>query len=127
MTNKLDLYHCSVCSQIIEVVQEGAGTLVCCNEEMSHMKENTANPDNRHFAHIEENDGIKKITFNHPATIEHHIEFIEAISNDGKYIKRKYLKPDEIPTMELKCDCKEGYYIRLYCNLDGVWITSKEV
>ena len=89
------------------------------------LKENIANSENFHFAHIEKIDELtKKISFNHVMNEEHHIEYIEAISNDGKYLKRKFLKYDEKPEMVLKCDCKEGFYIRLYCNKDGVWITK---
>lgn len=125
MTKKMEIYKCDVCSNVVEVVHEGEGTLVCCNENMKLMSEHMASENNPHYAHIEHIDDVeKKVTFTHCATIEHHIEFIEAISNDGIYIKRKYLKETDKPEMSFKCNCKEGFYIRIYCNIDGVWTTK---
>lgn len=125
MTKKLELYKCGVCSNVVEVTHEGEGTLVCCGQDMELLKANIADSNNAHFAHIENIDDLtKKVTFNHVMTPEHHIEFIEAISNDEKYIKRKYLTETEKPELIFRCECKEGFYIRLYCNKDGVFITN---
>lgn len=125
MTHKLELYKCRVCENVVEVAHCGVGVLVCCDETMKLLEEHSANAENAHYGHLEHIDEItKKVTFNHVMTPEHHIEFIEAISNDGKYIKRKYLAQDEKPELIFKCECKEGFYIRLYCNIDGNWITK---
>ena len=107
---KLDLYKCEICGNVVEIEHVGAEDLVCCTAPMKHLVEFVPNEHNAHFAHIEilEN-GDKKISFNHPATTEHHIEFIEAISKDLKYVKKKFLAPEEAPEMILKCECKEGY------------------
>lgn len=124
MTEKLELYKCKVCTNVVEVTHRGVGTLVCCDEPMELLPTHTPDVQNAHFAHVEQLDDItKKVIIKHVMTPEHHIEFIEAISNDGKYIKRKYLSETEPAELVFKCNCKEGYYIRLYCNLDGVWET----
>ncbi len=132
MTEKLELYRCEICNNLVEVEHEGAGTLVCCNEDMKLLHEHEANSQNAHFAHVEEienSDGIKhiKVKFNHVMTKEHHIEFIEAISKDKKYVKRKFLNEDETPEMTIRCHCDKGFYIRLYCNKDGGWVTKTEI
>ena len=125
MTKKLDIYKCEICGNVVEITQEGFGSLVCCNQDMILMSENKAAEDNAHFAHIEKLSDIqKRVYFNHPMTPEHHIEYIEVISLDGKYIKRKFLEQNEKAELSFKCDCTEGFYVRLYCNLDGVWITK---
>ena len=59
----------------------------------------------------------------HPMEEEHHIMFIEAISPDKKYLKRKYLKPHEVPEMELKCIHNE-VTARELCNLHGLWVSD---
>ena len=124
MTKKNEIYKCQICDNVVEVTRSGVGELVCCSKEMSLMEEHVAQQENAHFAHVEYVDEItKKVTFNHPMTSVHHFEYIEAISNDGKYIKRKYLEETQAPELSFKCDCKEGFYIRLLCNLDGVWVT----
>lgn len=125
MTHLLELYKCKVCENIVEIVRQGLGSLVCCDEVMNLLDEKNPNSDDAHFAHIEKIDEItKKIHFNHPMTNEHYIEFIEVISLDKKYIKRKYLKIDEKPELVFKCDCKEGFYVRSYCNIHGLMVTK---
>ena len=125
MTELLEIYKCNTCENVVEITHNGFGTLVCCGYDMKKMDEHIPNPDNAHFAHIEQtNEFEKKITFNHPMTPEHHIEYIEAISLDKKYVKRKFLSETEPAELTFKCECKEGFYVRIYCNLDGVWITK---
>lgn len=125
MTELNELFKCDICGNVVEIAHEGANSLVCCNENMEKLKENEAKKENLHYAHIEKiNENERKISFKHEMTPKHHIEFIEAISNDGVYLKRKYLKETEPAEMILKCKCEEGFYIRLYCNRDGVWVTK---
>lgn len=128
MTEKLEIYKCKTCTNVVEVIHQGIGTLVCCNMDMDKLKENIPDEQNPHFAHVEKIDEVtKKVFFNHVMTKEHHIEMIEAISLDDKYIKRKFLKENEDCEMYFRCDCKEGYKIRLYCNIDGVWTTKEQI
>ena len=125
MTKKLEIYKCDICSNVVEITHEGAGELVCCSQSMKLMPEYEAKEDNAHFAHIEKVSDIQhKVFFHHPMTQEHHIEYIEIISNDKKYLKRKFLNADDNPEISFKCDCNEGFYVRLYCNIDGVWISK---
>lgn len=129
MTEILELYKCGICGNVVEVEHAGEGVLVCCGEDMKHLEEFEAAIENPHFAHVEEigefeGGKIYKIHFNHVMTHEHHLEFIEVISNDKKFIKRKFLQETESPEMIFKCNCTEGFFVRLYCNRDGVWITK---
>ena len=41
MAEKLEIYKCNICGNIIEVLHGGAGELVCCGQPMVRMKENT--------------------------------------------------------------------------------------
>ncbi len=125
MTEKLEIYKCEICGNVIEITHSGANTLVCCNREMKLLEEHLPNENNAHFAHREKQSDIQnRVYFNHPMTKEHHIEYIEIISNDNKYLKRKFLNYDDKAEISFKCDCIEGYKVRLYCNLDGVWLTK---
>lgn len=125
MTEKLEIYKCKSCTNVVEVLHAGIGTLACCGMDTDKMQENVPDSENAHFAHVEKIDELtKRVFFNHVMTPGHHLEMIEAISIDDKYIKRKFLKEDEIPEMYFRCDCSGGYKIRLYCNIDGVWTTK---
>ena len=129
MTILNELFKCNICGNIVEVVNEGADSLVCCGEDMERVVPIEADSNNYHYAHIEvlkkvDDMEFKKISINHEMTPEHYIEFIEAISNDGIHLKRKFLKFGEPAEMTLKCYCKQRFFVRLYCNRDGAWITK---
>lgn len=127
MTHLIELYKCNICSNVVEVVHEGVGNLTCCDEAMKLLEENIPNKEDAHYAHICHIDEItKKIYFKHPMTQEHYIEFIEVISLDKKYIKRKHLKPNDAPELIFKCECKEGFYVRSYCNIHNINKTNNE-
>lgn len=128
MTHLVELYRCNICKNIVEITHEGIGNLVCCDELMLLLEEKTPSSKDAHYAHVENIDEItKKIYFNHPMTKEHYIEFIEVISLDKKYIKRKHLKPQETPELIFRCECAEGFYIRNYCNIHSLNKTTTEV
>lgn len=123
--NLLDIYKCNICGNIVEIIHSGGGELVCCSQPMERLKEQTNEDMNleKHLPVIErdgENVKIKVGKIPHPMTLEHHIEFIEAISEDKKYIKRKFLHPEEEPILEFKCNCGK-IIAREYCNIHGVW------
>lgn len=124
MTKKFEIYKCTICGNVVETTHEGMGALNCCNQNMELMTEHEASQDNPHYAMLEKISDIqKKVWFHHPMTSQHHIEYIEIISNDHKFIKRKFLNENDDPEISFKCDCSEGFYVRLYCNRDGVWRT----
>lgn len=126
-TQKLDVFKCELCTNVVEVLQEGVGELVCCNEAMKKLEANCADEHNKHFAFVsvkEDNKNLKHIKINHEMTKGHYIKMIEVISNDKKYLKRECFKENELPELTLNCECKEGFYIRVFCNIDGMWITK---
>ena len=45
MTSKKQIWKCEVCGNIIEVLHEGADSLVCCGKPMNEQKENTEDPE----------------------------------------------------------------------------------
>ncbi len=41
MAEKLEIYKCELCGNIVEVLHGAGGELVCCGEAMALYKENT--------------------------------------------------------------------------------------
>ena len=130
MTEKLELYKCNICGNIIEVVHAGIGELVCCSMPMELLQEHSTDEE-IHEKHVPvvvmegDNKIIRVGSIPHPMEKEHYIIFIEAISPDKKYLKRKFLMPNEEPKMELKHQCHYDKFIaRELCNIHGLW--SKE-
>lgn len=131
MSEKLDLYKCNVCGQVIEVINPGVGQLVCCSVPMEQLIEHM-NDDEMQEKHVPvvtiegENKTIRVGSIAHPMEKEHYIMFIEAISPDKKYLKRKYLYPADEPKMELKhCSNYEDFSARELCNLHGLWVKNE--
>ena len=124
MTLKNQLFKCDICDNIAEIVHQGAGNLVCCGEEMRYLEEKQAENGNPHYAIIERDSQNVSIKFNHEMIPEHYIEFVEVISNDEKYLKRKYFEPNDPAEMNFKCNCYEGFKVRIYCNIHGVIVTE---
>ena len=129
MTERLQLYKCNICGNIVEIINGGAGTLVCCSLPMVQLKEHSSEEEmkEKHVPVVVmdgENKIIRVSTIEHPMQKEHYIIFIEAISQDKKYLKRKYLCPEESAQMDIqKCDY-DKFIARALCNLHGLWINS---
>ncbi|MDD3236484.1 MAG: desulfoferrodoxin [Candidatus Gastranaerophilales bacterium] len=125
MTELMQIYKCNICGNIVEVIHPGAGDLVCCGEKMELLTEQT-NDDGvaeKHKPVITFDGETKTIrvgSIPHPMEENHYIMFVEAISPDKKYIKRKYLSPNDEPKLDLKCKC-EKIIARELCNVHGLW------
>ncbi|MBT3405430.1 desulfoferrodoxin [archaeon] len=127
MTTLNEIYKCEICGNIIEVLHEGPGTLVCCGKPMNHMPEQSKGKyAEKHAPVIEKNeDGIKvKIgKVEHPMEDKHFIEWIEILTEKG--VGRKYLNPKDNPKTEalfpIKSKIKKA---RMYCNIHGLWKTE---
>lgn len=131
MAEKLNLYRCEICGNIVEVVIDGAGTLVCCGEDMKLLEPGTN--DNgaleKHVPvveHMGSTHVIKVGSTPHPMEKEHYIQFIEVISNDRRYVKRKYLYPNEEPEMIIKCLEEDNFEARELCNIHGLFSNKEE-
>jgi len=122
MTKKLQIYKCEICGNIVEVLHEGAGELVCCGQPMVHLFEKIEDEGNeKHVPVIERTEkGIKvKVgSVTHPMEENHYIEWIEVIVDGRAY--RKFLSPGDSPEAEFAINSEE-VEAREYCNVHGLW------
>jgi superoxide reductase len=122
MTQRLEIYKCSVCGNIVEVLHAGASSLVCCGEEMKLMAENSVDASQeKHVPVIEV--GATSITVKigsvpHPMEEKHYIEWIELIADNKSYTH--FLKPGDAPEATFPLTAKK-VTAREYCNLHGQW------
>ena len=117
------IYKCEICGNIVEVLHDGVGALVCCNEEMKLMDEKTEDSSTeKHVQYIEKTDDgiLVKIGQNqdHPMEEKHYIEWIELIADGKSY--RQFLKPGDKP-QALFCIKADNVSAREYCNIHGLW------
>jgi superoxide reductase len=122
MTKRLEIYKCEVCGNIVEMIHDGKGELVCCGQPMKLFKENSVDAaKEKHVPVIEKTaDGftVKVGSVAHPMEEKHYIEWIELIADGKAY--RQFLKPGEVPEAVFCIDAKE-ITAREYCNLHGLW------
>ncbi len=123
MTELKQVYKCSICGNIVEVLHTGAGELVCCGQPMDLEEAKTEDEgQEKHVPVIEKTEkGIKvKIgSVAHPMEDAHFIEWIELVCGDN--IRRKVLKSGDAPEAEF-CVCNPTeYFVRAYCNVHGLW------
>ena len=123
MTERMEIYKCEICGNIVEMTHGGAGELVCCGEPMVHMEEHTADmATEKHVPVIEKIDGGYRVTVGstlHPMIDSHYIEWIELISGDKIY--REHLKPGMDPIAEFKTSDLGEVSAREYCSIHGLW------
>ena len=122
MTERLQVYKCEVCGNIVEVLHAGKGQLVCCNKPMKLMKENTVDAaKEKHVPVIEKTDKGYKVKVGsvaHPMEEKHYIEWIELIADGTAY--RKFLNPGDNPEAEFEISA-QNVSAREYCTLHGFW------
>jgi superoxide reductase len=121
-TKKLEIYKCTVCGNIIEVVHEGEGELVCCGQPMKQLVENTVDAaKEKHVPVVEKVDGGYKVTVGsvaHPMEDKHFIEWIELMADGKAY--RQFLNPGDAPEATFAVEASE-VSAREHCNLHGLW------
>lgn len=123
MTKINNIYKCDICGNIIEVIQEAAGSLVCCGKPMTLKDERTKDGvGEKHLPVIEKKDNgvfVKVGEVEHPMLEEHYIQWIEVLTEDK--VIRLNLKPGDKPEGMFNIDYEKIIGVREYCNLHGLW------
>ncbi len=120
------VYVCDICKNVVELLHEGNGRLVCCGKEMTLLDENTVEASReKHIPVIEETDTgilVKVGSVAHPMMDTHWIQWIDLIAGPMQF--RSFLNPGDAP--EALFPKVEGpYHVREYCNLHGLWKGEK--
>ncbi len=122
MPKQLDVYKCSICGNIVEVMHAGPGALVCCGKNMDLLNENTTDAaKEKHVPVIEIGAGtitVKVGSVAHPMEAAHYIEWVELIADGQVY--RQHLKPGDAPEATFNLTAS-AVTAREYCNLHGHW------
>jgi superoxide reductase len=123
MAKVREVYKCQVCGNIVEVLHEGGGELVCCGQPMKLMAENTVDAaKEKHVPVVEKVAGgfkVKVGSVAHPMEEKHYIEWIQVIADDGR-IYRQFLCQGQAPEATFLIDA-DKIVAREYCNLHGLW------
>ena len=122
MAERMQVYKCARCGNIVEVLHGGPGQLVCCNADMELMQEKTADSSTeKHVPVIEKIEGGYKVKVGsvpHPMVDAHYIEWIE-LTADG-VVYRKYLNSGDAAEAVFLIDAND-VSAREYCSVHGLW------
>lgn len=121
-TQRLQVYKCLKCGNMVEIVHAAGGQLVCCGQPMDLLGANTTDAaTEKHVPVIEKVEGGIKVTVGsvaHPMEEQHFIEWIEVIADGRAY--RQFLKPTDKPEAFFPIE-GEQITAREFCNLHGLW------
>ena len=122
MTKRHEIYKCEICGNIVELLHDGVGELVCCGQPMKLYEENTVDAaKEKHVPVVEKVESgftVKLGSVPHPMEEKHYIEWIEIMA-DGK-AERQFLKPGDAPEAMFDIDAVQ-VKAREYCNIHGLW------
>ncbi len=121
---EMKFYRCSLCGQIVAIVEESGVPLVCCGQEMEEMIPGSADASKEKHVPVISVHG-NDVTVNigsapHPMTEEHSIEWVSLQTKCGN--QRKALQPNDKPQVCFRiCDGDEVISSFAYCNVHGLW------
>lgn len=121
------VFKCNVCGNIVINVNDGGGTMKCCEKQMEELAINNAGNAALHMPDVEERGRNIRISIGksmmHPMEREHYISFI-IIEGEGEFIV-KYLPRTKSPVLDF--ELPSGFVVSAvyaYCNLHGLWKIS---
>ena len=116
------VFRCSVCGNIFEILHVGGGEPVCCGKPTILLEEKTSDiGKEKHVPIISKTTKgllVKVGSIPHPMEKEHYIEFIELIADGMVY--KKFLKPGDKPEAVFEVKATK-LMARIYCNVHSLW------
>jgi superoxide reductase len=118
------VYRCSVCGNVVEVLHVGGGELVCCGQPMLlEIVKKTEDGNEKHLPVVTVNGNevsVKVGSVPHPMLEEHFIQWVECIVGENVY--KKELKPNDAPEALFVVEGDtSNMIVRAYCNVHGLW------
>ncbi|NLM62932.1 MAG: desulfoferrodoxin [Mollicutes bacterium] len=119
------IFKCEICGNIVELINDGGGTLVCCGQEMEEIEINTEeNTYEKHIPFVQKEGNKVKVQIGktiHPMIDEHYIEWIALIEDN--FIQKVNLKPGDEPIANFTVQ-SDNFTVYTYCNIHGFYMTK---
>jgi len=124
MCNKGRFYICKTCGNLVGLINDGGGKLVCCGKQMEELSPNTVDAATEKHVPVIEVEGnkvtVKVGSVAHPMLPEHFIQWIYLVTKNGA--QRKCLEPGEQPVAVFAlAEGDEVVEAFEYCNIHGLW------
>lgn len=122
MSDERKFFRCNVCGNLVGLILEGGGELVCCGQPMELLVANTTDAaQEKHVPVGKRENGKLSVQIGsvpHPMIAKHYIQWI-AVSQ-GERLQIASLQPGEAPAAVF--DVEEGpAVVYEYCNIHGLW------
>ncbi len=115
-------YRCSICGNLVGLINNGGGELVCCGQPMVLLQPNTSDGAvEKHVPVAIREGGILHVTVGsvaHPMLDTHYIQWICIVQ--GNKTQRVALMPGDQPTADFAV-APGPVTVYEYCNLHGLW------
>ena len=117
-------FKCNLCGNIIQVLKDGGGPLVCCGQNMTELIPGTTDAAQEKHVPVATVSGdtvtVKVGSVEHPMTPAHYIEWIAIKTKRGVAIRT--LEPETPPKAEFTLEeGDELVDVYAYCNLHSLW------
>lgn len=128
MTEETKFYVCKVCGNVVELIHNGGGTLVCCDQPMQELVANTTDAAQEKHVPVVVKDGanitVKIGSVPHPMIPEHFIQWVYLQTEKGG--QRRVLSAGAAPEATFVItDDNKATAAYAYCNLHGLWKSEK--
>ena len=128
MCGKQKFYICELCGNMVGLIKDEGGPLVCCGEEMTELTPNTVEASvEKHLPAVTvagESIDVRIGSAPHPMEEAHYIEFVYVETERGG--QRKCLKAGDEPAVSFAFTNDKPVAVFAYCNLHGLWKTAIE-
>ncbi|MBP8989146.1 MAG: desulfoferrodoxin [Clostridia bacterium] len=115
-------YRCEICGNLVGLIQDGGGELVCCGKPMTLLVANTTDAATEKHVPVCTREGNKLHvvvgSVPHPMIEAHYIQWI-CVAQAGK-TQRTVLKPGQAPEADFLIEDGPAVVYE-YCNLHGLW------
>ena len=121
---EVKFFICKHCGNLVGLIHEGGGQLVCCGDPMTELKANTTDAAQEKHVPVVEISG-NTVTVNvgsvtHPMEEKHFIQWIYIQTEQGG--QRKAFKPGDKPEAVFELTAGDKFVAAYeYCNLHGLW------
>jgi len=119
-------FSCNLCGNIVEMIEEKGGTLVCCKKGMTFLEPNTVEASQeKHLPVVAKTENGIKVSVGsapHPMEDAHYIGFIYIRTEKGG--QRVALNVSGSAEAEFCFINDKPLEVYAYCNLHGLWKTE---
>ncbi len=126
MTWVNQIYYCNHCKNIVKVIGEGEGVLICCGSKMTLLEEQTADWETeKHVPILEEKEEgylVKVGSTPHPMQEDHYITWI-SLEIEGIFYE-KTLEFNDKPEAFFPIKNRGKIIIREVCNRHYLWANT---